>query len=668
MVERKKDDVIEAADDVAVLYSWANLHGAKYRDFSASRQELRAQSRHRTEQDALAQEAVAAVAEENAKPAVEAQAPAAPETATMAANARKNLRPEMRPLGEPKSAHQKTTVQYERMPAPVAALLATAATDSSVDAPAPKIAPPTAPEMAPIANGTAAPADRAPAERPERYANLPREKEYREQPPAEAQYREQPRREFRETPNWERDRSEPQGREPQSREPYREPLAREPQYREAAPREPQYREPQSRESQVRDPYIRESQSRGAQNWEPQLRETREPQYRDVRETQSREAQYRETREPQYREPQYPEAQYREQPNSNPGTPFGEQAFAPRVERRSPNARPEFTPTVERRVQREQAFSYQSRPSWMASESEAALYGANGDGSETLQQSRERVASRWFALKGVFDNSANEPRTERRRNIQVPTIAVFSLAGGVGKTSLVATLGRSLSALGERVLLADTSSYGLLPYYFGARDLRPGVMRTFSPPGGGTDAPVNLLNLDADSHETDPQNMDWLAEDLNRNARGCSRILVDLATASASLTRRALRMTPTVLVPIIPDMNSIVTLSVVDGFFRNHQNSEGRPVQPYYVLNQFDPSMPLHLDVREVLRQQLGERLLPFVLRRSQAVSEALAEGMTVVDYAPDSTVADDYQQLADWLRSVSAPAGVGYRGMRWSER
>ena len=39
--------VAETPEDVAVLYSWANLHGAKYRDFSASRREYRAQLRHR---------------------------------------------------------------------------------------------------------------------------------------------------------------------------------------------------------------------------------------------------------------------------------------------------------------------------------------------------------------------------------------------------------------------------------------------------------------------------------------------------------------------------------------------------------------------------------------------------------------------------------------------
>jgi hypothetical protein len=37
----------ETPEDVAVLYSWANLQGAKYRDFSASRREYRALMRHR---------------------------------------------------------------------------------------------------------------------------------------------------------------------------------------------------------------------------------------------------------------------------------------------------------------------------------------------------------------------------------------------------------------------------------------------------------------------------------------------------------------------------------------------------------------------------------------------------------------------------------------------
>lgn len=68
-----------------------------------------------------------------------------------------------------------------------------------------------------------------------------------------------------------------------------------------------------------------------------------------------------------------------------------------------------------------------------------------------------------------------------------------------------------------------------------------------------------------------------------------------------------------------------------------------------------------------MRQQLGERLLPFVIRRSPSVAEALAEGMTVMDYAPDAAVAEDYRNLAKWARTPAAPAKLG-RKARWSER
>jgi len=160
----------------------------------------------------------------------------------------------------------------------------------------------------------------------------------------------------------------------------------------------------------------------------------------------------------------------------------------------------------------------------------------------------------------------------------------------------------------------------------------------------------------------------LSAEIAKHARAVGRVIIDLATASGSTARRVMRSSPQILVPLLPDMSSVVSVSSIDAFFQHNGGSSHIPVNPYYLLNQFDSSQPLHLDVREILREQLGDRLLPFVLRHSPAVSEALAEGMTIMDYAPNSAVADDYSSLAAWVKSLSAPASASFRGVRWSER
>jgi cellulose synthase operon protein YhjQ len=268
--------------------------------------------------------------------------------------------------------------------------------------------------------------------------------------------------------------------------------------------------------------------------------------------------------------------------------------------------------------------------------------------------------RWHALRSVFAPAVTIDPTPPMLGPRPPILAVFSVAGGVGKTCLVATLGRALAALGENVLLADTASSGLLPMYFGAREAKQGHVRTFSRPGAKDDAPVHLLSLQADRYPGDGGEQDLLLNELLRSGRGSGRILVDVATGNRAVTARLMQLRPIVLVPILPDMSSLTCLSLLETMLED--------ADTFYLLNQFDPASQLHLDTQEILRNQLGNRLLPFVVRRGAAVSEALAEGMTVIDYAPGSAAAEDYWSLAAWLRNFVASADLSYGGVRWSER
>jgi cellulose synthase operon protein YhjQ len=318
------------------------------------------------------------------------------------------------------------------------------------------------------------------------------------------------------------------------------------------------------------------------------------------------------------------------------------------------------------------YASQTPPQARVLQTISQVYKGELAGGDTLQDSREKVAARWFALKGVFENVGPElPAMQlvRASGALTPVLAVFSLAGGVGKTTLVATLGRALSVEGEKVVLADTTAHGLLPIYFGARDIHPGVLRTFPPPAESAGQPVSLVIYDLAGESEDERHQEALAEEILKSGQGNHRLLLDLSSGSSWLIRSVANLRPTVLVPMAPDMNSVISLQAVERLFRGLTDSDGRPVLPFYVLNHFDATLPLHLDVREVLRRQLGDRLLRIAIRRSQAVSEALAEGMTVVDYAPDAPVTQDFLEVALWLRSVSPPAMTAEsRSVRWGER
>jgi cellulose synthase operon protein YhjQ len=607
---------METPEDVAVLYSWANLHGAKYRDFSASRREYRAQMRHR----AAEQEAEA---ELKAKRDAEAAEKAAAEE-----------------LKQSSAEHRVATesAQHKAEAAALAAKHAAALAEAQ--------------EKLQRAEREMLSARQAAAAEEALYAERQRRAQYSKEHPQEfrvtitdpyvkpehdASHLEHEM--HRPAPGFVDTRPFPQHHMvlhpsdvPTDNLVMHQAEMAPPMHTHVVPETIPYRVPEQQ-----------------QRHEPQRVEL-QPEYPVFR--------------PAAQAPPPGQAAYQERPPQHAGYHPDQPTQQRPAMRPPPPAKP---------ISR---FEYpqQQQPAWLYADSapmeqaqRPPQASASSPLADTLQHSRERVASRWFALKGVFDSAQEqEAQPVRQKEARTPALALFSLAGGVGKTSMVATLGRALASLGEKVLLTDTTSYGLLPFYFGARELRPGVVRTFSPPSGSTDAPIYLVNYEVD--KPGEQNPEWLADDIARNSRGTNRILLDLGTGSAALTRRIAKLSPTILVPVAPDMNSVIGLANVEKYFAGQTDHEGRPIQPMYLLNQFDASLPLHLDVREVMRQQLGDRLLPFVIRRSPAVSEALAEGMTVMDYAPGSPVAEDYMNLAGWLRSLSAPAAQAFRGIRWSER
>ena len=240
----------------------------------------------------------------------------------------------------------------------------------------------------------------------------------------------------------------------------------------------------------------------------------------------------------------------------------------------------------------------------------------------------------------------------------PALAVYSLAGGVGKTTISANLARILCVQGEEVLLVDASGSGLLPFYFGANDLRPGL-RTFVAPGMKC-APLRVIGHDEITAS-------WIEKDLSLAIATSQRIIFDLGPASFSLLPQIFSMCSEILIPLEPDLNSIFSISRIENSLERLRLARVQIPSPYYVFNQFDEEYSMDLEAREIARRQCGERLLPFAIRHGDEVAEAIASRMTVADYAPQSDLTRDFVDLALWLEKIS-PVPQKISAVRWTEQ
>lgn len=237
-----------------------------------------------------------------------------------------------------------------------------------------------------------------------------------------------------------------------------------------------------------------------------------------------------------------------------------------------------------------------------------------------------------------------------------TISVFSLTGGAGRTSISAGLARVLAGSGLRVLLADTSAYSLLPRLFGGGDSRQGVLRKFVPLTGGRNQMMSQVSLAVESFAGDDVEQYRILHEFSRETSSMDRIIWDLGGAPLDWAAKVLRISTQILIPLLPNMQSLVQLRATSCFLDRVQ--EGRSSLNWnYVLNGFDEQDPSHMDIRGRLRQVLGDQLLEESVRSSPMVDEALSKGRTVFDHAPESDLAGDMWRLGCRIRQVDESAG-----------
>jgi cellulose synthase operon protein YhjQ len=219
------------------------------------------------------------------------------------------------------------------------------------------------------------------------------------------------------------------------------------------------------------------------------------------------------------------------------------------------------------------------------------------------------------------------------------LAFASCAGGVGKTTLCATVARVLSSRVGNVLVADRCRDGIIPYFFSLERQSAGGLQTVYPNARRAGYQMTLVAAPGSEQPTSA----WL-EQLQAES---PLTLLDLPTFNERPTAGALDRVSQIIVPLIPDVQSIASMARAEEL--SSMLEDGQHRRNLFVLNRFDEARPMHREIRTYLEKLLEDRLAPVVVRESEYIPEALSLGMTVLDHAPQAAVVKDFTQLVAWL-------------------
>ena len=264
-------------------------------------------------------------------------------------------------------------------------------------------------------------------------------------------------------------------------------------------------------------------------------------------------------------------------------------------------------------------------------------------------------------------SANAPHANEHlqpfdANAPRPTVvALVSVNGGVGRSTLVTALSSGLQRLGESVVALDLDPQNALRQHFGVDHELPGVGRSslinvkwqaLVQSGFAGCQVLPFGDIDMRQQENLQRWMarepNWLAQHLS--ALGLNQrhtIIIDTPAGNNVYLHQALSVADHVLVVVAPDAACLGTLDQMDVLLAPYL---GRKYPPRcdFVINQLDEQSAFSLDMLDAFKQRLDENLLE-VVHRDPSISEALAFGTDPLDNLARSSANDDIGELCRLL-------------------
>lgn len=238
------------------------------------------------------------------------------------------------------------------------------------------------------------------------------------------------------------------------------------------------------------------------------------------------------------------------------------------------------------------------------------------------------------------------------------ISIVNHKGGTGKTTTTINLGSALALKGYKVLLVDFDAQGSLSYSLGIGDDLPtltDLLHGDEPIGRVLQERENMHVLPANTSLADIEFAIAKSEDRYNHLKNLLSlvgpydfVLIDCPPSLSLLTLNALAASENVIVPMQMD---VLALRGLDSMIETIQkvNDINQHLKLLGVLPiMVDPRKNIHQEIMGHIKLNYKSvRLFRQTIHASVKAAEAPSFGKSVVSYAPSSTTAADYKELAE---------------------
>jgi chromosome partitioning protein len=251
-----------------------------------------------------------------------------------------------------------------------------------------------------------------------------------------------------------------------------------------------------------------------------------------------------------------------------------------------------------------------------------------------------------------------------------TISIANHKGGVGKTALALNLAAAYVEDNQRVLLVDLDPQGSLTLCTGTDPLKlrntiydwllaeampiDEVVVHVRPRLDLLPATIELAGWEVDLAREEVGREYALREKLAGIAGAYDVLIVDCPPTLGALTVNALVASDGVLVPVQCHWLALRGLHLLQRTIRKIQTRVNPGLKVLGVVPTFYDSRTVHCrEVLEELRGKYSDILIDVPVRTRVAVADAVVAGQSILEYDPQSDVAESYREIA---KRVSANA------------